>query len=72
MTFEGSELDTPLLTKRSKSLLKEMDITTIDQLTGCSYRAFLNRYGYGKGTLENIIAFLKVNNRVLKEMPEVK
>lgn len=72
MKFKGSELDTPLLSKRVKMLLEEMDISTIEELATLSYRAFTNRYGVGKGSLENVIAFLKSKGLELKEMPTMR
>ncbi len=61
--------DDPLLSKRVKSVLKELRVFTLDDLCALSYRTFLSRYGIGKGSLENVIAFLKLHNRKLREMP---
>lgn len=67
-----NELDSPLLSKRVKNLLKELEIKTIDQLAFLSYRVFLNRYGMGKGSLDNVIAFLALHGKKLREMPPTK
>jgi DNA-directed RNA polymerase alpha subunit len=72
MNFQGCELDTPLISNRVKGLLKEMEIYTVEQLANLSYRAFMNRYGFGKGSLENVIAFLKLKGKELKEMPTAR
>lgn len=70
--FRGSELDTPLLSRRVKNMMMDLEIITIDGLASLSYRMFLNRYGMGKGSLDNAIAFLKTHGKELKEMPPEK
>lgn len=72
MTLPNSELESPLLTKRVKGLLKEMNINTLEDLANLSYRVFENKYGIGKGSLENVISFLKIHHLRLREMPPEK
>lgn len=67
--FDRCELDSPLLSKRVKGFLKEKRIYTIAQLCRLSYRDFERHYGLGKGCLENVIAFLKLCDKELYEMP---
>lgn len=67
--FALSPLASPLLAKKLQEFFKQKGISTLEQVARLSYRVFKNQYGLGAGSLENVIAFLKIHNLQLKEMP---